>query len=295
MVRQEKLLVGRSEKPTSMRYGFRESIAGERLTFAAHYREGRGKEGELVVFIHGLGCNKDSFQDVWKRDDFKEYSVLVPDMVGFGDSSKPDNWPYSLEAHASSLKKLLETPRYQGKKVHIVGHSTGGTVGLLLAAHLEREGREIASITLAEANLVTTDASSLSRTLNTLPFEDVEKKVLPNLIAGLHQLDDPSLQLWGKQIEHASTKALHETAKSLVAAPIKEDLIQKFSKLLVKKLLYIYGRQGERWNREGIPDTNELLEKGFGQYRIPFVGVDGTHFMLNDNPEEFYDLVLTNL
>ncbi len=39
---------------------------------------------ELLICLHGLGCSSETFRDVWEYPDFDAYSILCPDLPGFG-------------------------------------------------------------------------------------------------------------------------------------------------------------------------------------------------------------------
>ena len=61
--------------------------------------------------------------------------VIVPDLPGFGESEKPSpaRYAYGLEAFVESLVDLVATLGVG--RVSVCGHSMGGAVALMLAAH----------------------------------------------------------------------------------------------------------------------------------------------------------------
>src|SRR5262245_9038744 len=87
-----------------------------------------GSGSPALVLLHGLGVNG----AVWKpliaalRD--WPGRIVVPDFRGHGRS--PHVRPYGVGQHAADIAALFE----QGERVHIVGHSMGGQVGLMLAS-----------------------------------------------------------------------------------------------------------------------------------------------------------------
>ena len=94
----------------------------------------RKRGGELLLLLHGLGCSKESFRDIWFRDELIDYSIMSLDFLGFGDSSKPDKFSYRMEDQASVCAEVMK--EISSKKVHIVAHSMGGAIGLLLPSAL---------------------------------------------------------------------------------------------------------------------------------------------------------------
>lgn len=63
--------------------------------------------GETAKFLNGLG-----------------YTVLIPDQIGFGKSSKPRHYQFSFAALASHTRELMDSLGI--KKSIILGHSMGG-------------------------------------------------------------------------------------------------------------------------------------------------------------------------
>ncbi len=84
-----------------------------------------GGEGETIVLVHGYGGDKDN----WTR--FAKYltpgyRVVVPDLPGFGESSKNPALAYDVTAQARRLREFLSA--IGEKKVHIGGNSMGGHI-----------------------------------------------------------------------------------------------------------------------------------------------------------------------
>lgn len=80
-----------------------------------------------LVLLHGLGVNGAVWKPFVTALDWPG-RVLVPDLRGHGRSAHSRN--YSLAHHAVDVADLL----MPGEAVHIVGHSMGGAVGLVLAS-----------------------------------------------------------------------------------------------------------------------------------------------------------------
>jgi pimeloyl-ACP methyl ester carboxylesterase len=94
---------------------------------------------ELAVMVHGLGGAATNWTDLMGLLDDRLHSV-APDLPGFGWSPPPQDGDYSVRAHARALTALLESVG-DGRPVHLLGNSLGGTVALVVAAtrpHLVR-------------------------------------------------------------------------------------------------------------------------------------------------------------
>ncbi len=95
------------------------------------YLEGGSPAGEPLLLIHGFGGNKDNFTRI--ADKLPGYHLLIPDLLGFGNSSKPMEADYRADAQAQRLHELLQ---FKGvdSAVHIGGNSMGGGISVAYAA-----------------------------------------------------------------------------------------------------------------------------------------------------------------
>ena len=114
-------------------------------TGVLHVREtgsagGAGPDSrELAVMVHGLGGAATNWTDLMGLLEDRLHSI-APDLPGFGWSPPPRDGDYSVRAHARALTALLESVG-DGRPVHLLGNSLGGTVALVVAAtrpHLVR-------------------------------------------------------------------------------------------------------------------------------------------------------------
>jgi pimeloyl-ACP methyl ester carboxylesterase len=83
-------------------------------------------EGRALLLIHGMASSSRSWRAVLPELS-KRYRVVVPDLLGHGQSAKPRG-DYSLGAFAVWLRDLLDELGIQ--KVTLVGHSLGGGVAM---------------------------------------------------------------------------------------------------------------------------------------------------------------------
>jgi pimeloyl-ACP methyl ester carboxylesterase len=95
-----------------------------------------GGRGAPLVLLHGFGADKDNFARVAKYLT-PHYRVIVPDHIGFGESSKPPQADYAPRAQAERLRALM---RQLGvTKPHLGGNSMGGHIALTYAALYPQE------------------------------------------------------------------------------------------------------------------------------------------------------------
>src|SRR6187431_637419 len=82
--------------------------------------------GPPVVLIHGMVNSSRHWEAVAMRL-ADSYTVIVPDLIGHGDSATPRG-DYSLGAHAAAIRDLLSALGI--RRASIVGHSLGGGVAM---------------------------------------------------------------------------------------------------------------------------------------------------------------------
>ncbi|HJQ82435.1 MAG TPA: alpha/beta hydrolase, partial [Candidatus Binatia bacterium] len=91
---------------------------------------------EPLLLVHGIGADKDNFSPIapYLRGLGR---VIVPDLPGFGESSKPSDGDYSIETQADRLRELVDGLGLPA--VHLGGSSMGGAIVLAFALrHPER-------------------------------------------------------------------------------------------------------------------------------------------------------------
>ena len=86
--------------------------------------------GPPILFVHGTP----SWSFEWRhliRGLAHDYRCVAPDLVGFGLSSRPRDFPYTPAAHAAALAAFVEQLGLED--LTLVVHDFGGPIGLPLA------------------------------------------------------------------------------------------------------------------------------------------------------------------
>src|SRR5437764_1351928 len=99
---------------------------GERVDIAAKIRR-TGKD--LIVLLHGIGCNKESFSEAFRAKALQAYSICAFDFPGHGKSSRLANELYSLQSYADITNLVISDLAFS--RAYVVGHSMGGAVGVI--------------------------------------------------------------------------------------------------------------------------------------------------------------------
>ncbi|HSX29116.1 MAG TPA: alpha/beta hydrolase [Candidatus Saccharimonadales bacterium] len=102
-----------------------------------------GHGNTTVVLLHGIGASGAVWQSLIRLLEPAEWRVLVPDLLGFGASPKPQWGDYTVHDHAKQVIALLKRAKVKGPVV-IVGHSMGTLIATRIAStNPKRVGRLI--------------------------------------------------------------------------------------------------------------------------------------------------------
>ena len=104
------------------------------------YAENRNVTGKPLLLIHGFGGNKDNFTRI--ADKLEGYHLIIPDLLGFGNSSKPMAADYRADAQATRLHELMQA-KGLSSGVHIGGNSMGGAISVAYAAKYPTEVKSL--------------------------------------------------------------------------------------------------------------------------------------------------------
>lgn len=203
-----------------------------------HYHE--AGDGPAVVFVHGSGPGASgwsNFKGNYEVLAEAGYRVIVPDLIGFGLSSRDDDLEYSWELLRDGLVGLLDALDLE--EVVLVGNSMGGAFCIQLALDIPdrvnrlvlmapggleerevymgmegistmlrimyKEGvtrdsmRSIFKLQLYNESLITDQIiSERFEVYETQPKNILGKIKVPNLSPRLAEISCPVLGLWGR-------------------------------------------------------------------------------------------------
>ncbi len=95
------------------------------------YFENKVSSKYTLLLVHGFGANKENWLSLTNEFD-DEYHIVIPDLVGFGESSKPFDINYTLQKQSDLLFDF--TQKLGIKSIIIVGNSMGGGISLIYAS-----------------------------------------------------------------------------------------------------------------------------------------------------------------
>lgn len=98
------------------------------------YKE-QSSENETLLLIHGFPTASYDWWKVWGQLG-ERFSLIAPDMIGFGYSDKPKSFPYSIMKQADLILNLLEEKGITA--FHILAHDYGDTVAQEILARANK-------------------------------------------------------------------------------------------------------------------------------------------------------------
>lgn len=125
-------------------------------------------EGETLVLLHGFGASKESWNDLVPFLSSR-YSIVVPDLPGFGESSLNSEGNYSVENQVIRLRDFLTALGL--KNIHLAGNSMGGNIA---ASYAKQFSSEIVSLWL----IAPAGVASASKSEFDLYFEKTGENVM---------------------------------------------------------------------------------------------------------------------
>ncbi|MFD0477641.1 alpha/beta fold hydrolase [Nonomuraea thailandensis] len=202
----------------------------------------------------------------WRRTLLPRHRSLLIDLLGFGISDRPQDFPYTLEAHAEALAAGLRKAGVAGASV--IAHSMGGAVATILAA---RHPELVARLILVDANLDPYPRTPVRPGGSGIVAFGEEEFVA----GGWKEVRDRVGPHWWSTMRLADLRALHRTAVSL--AEMSPPTVRELLAGLAIPRAFLHPEGDEPAGAE------ELREAGVRVLEIPESG----HNIMLDNPEAF--------
>ncbi len=233
-------------------------------------------EAPAVVFVHGLGCaSSHDYPEVAAHASLASRRRLLVDLPGHGFSDRPDDFAYTVDAHAEVLAALLAA--VAPGAYDLFGHSMGGAVAIALAA---RAGSRVRRLVLSEPNL-DDGGGAFSRPVAARSEADYvarghDAAVRAAVLGGTSD--------WAATMRAASPLAVHRSAVSLVAGASPTWRARLAAMTMPRTVLF-----GSRSLPD--PDTERLREIGVAVRIVPEAG----HAMANENPSALAEAIAASL
>ena len=243
-------------------------------------------DGELIIFIHGIGGNKENWHDNFEVLS-KNYNVAALDLRGYGESEDFEG-PMNFFDVADDIFNLIS---YLGKKkCHIVGLSMGAQIALYF---YKKYPSLTKSIVLVDAPLGFQDFTESERekfiSLRRKPIEDgTNLKIMAISIANTLIGKKSNKSAYDKLVK--SMEKLHrKTYLKAIDTFVNSTHYNVFPIIDIPVLVVV----GELDNLTPVPMAKEISAKIEGSILevIPNAG----HLTNIENPNKFNKVVLSFL
>ncbi len=185
---------------------------------------------ETILFLHGLAVDSDIWI-TWLPILADRYRIIRVDLRGFGRSFVPaEGAAWSIDAMAGDVLDVLGALGTQ--QVHFVGESTGGTVGLHLAAHHPGCLQTLTMVSAAHRGGTIGRAQALRDDVHGLGMDAWSAKLMPlRFPAGCLS---PAMERWFHDTQRASAP---QACVDLVDMLVQVDLTEALNDVNVPTLL----------------------------------------------------------
>jgi pimeloyl-ACP methyl ester carboxylesterase len=235
-------------------------------------------DGPAVLALHGWGASIDSFWPVAEQLGARGFRVYVLDLPGFGQSAPPPE-PWGVPEYADFVVAYLDSQHLA--RVHLLGHSFGGRISLILGAEYPERVDKIVLANSAGVrppdNLVRDAVVKAAKSVLSLP--------------GLNRLYESARRKAYEQLgatDYLEAGDLRETFVKVIG----QDLLP-YAARISRPTLLIWGDRDEdtplwqaRQLEKTIPDAGLVVFQGAGHFsyleRLPDYLRVVTHFLTHD-------------
>ncbi len=240
-----------------------------------------------VVFVHGLGDSGLSFLEALEHPGLRDINLIIPDLLGYGRSSRAKDGDYTFEAQVRRLWALVRDLELE--RVCVVGHSVGGDLATLMA-DADADGL-VAGIVNIEGDLTPYDIFISSLAVGASERGDFDTwfgtEFREKLVREVWGSKWPSCHRYYASLWFCRPDAFSATAREALARAqalpgrSESEIGAVFARLPMPKAYC--------WGSESVPtETRQFLEA----QSIPNRGFEeAAHWLMIDRGEEFYEFL----
>ncbi len=242
--------------------------------------------GKRIMLIHGWQGYKEMFRTVAQLLVQKGYTVVIPDLRGYGDSDKPEG-DYTSTVFAADIYSLAQELGWLNGFI-LFGHSMGGYIALDYALrHPETLTHLIASNTSAYLK-----RSLLSHFMWWLvirmyrkgKFHQNPEKTAKQLVQ--HAFKTPPSEDWIKEFIESYQKIPQRVGLSAISSCYQTNLEPQLPQITIP-MLVIYSQHDQRDIRKASLQIHKLIGNSHLTV-IPHAG----HFPFAEMPDTLIDAIL---
>jgi len=237
----------------------------------------KGKLPITLIMLHGHGASNEYLRPVFNYPQLTKYSILIPDLVGFGDTPAPEGFSFKMEDQAKAVKQLIEALRIEDEIV-LLGSSMGGTIAVMLGEMLDGKVKGIIN---ADGTIDINDCSAPNQVIATQPYDAYEKTVFWKRLEELKA--SPEYAWVVRSQEKAGPFSCYKSIIDYVQVA-KEDTLTARLAILKVPILAVFGEKN-RGTR-----TSEMKLGAIEGASVVYIPRGG-HVMMSDNPDAYYQAI----
>ena len=238
---------------------------------AINYYE-HGKEGAVLVFVHGWSCDASYWREQVEYFKGKYHMVLI-DLAGHGRSgSEREN--YTMEAFGQDVLAVVKS--IGAEKVVLIGHS----MGALVIAHAARlmPGKVIGLIAVDDLQNVEYPLGEEQFKEMTTPLKEDFKQGVRGFVTGMLRSDKPKVNEW---VINDMSSADPQIALNAMNGSLRGYMTGDVSRLFDELNVRVVAVNSDLW-----PTDVEANRRHIKDFKlIVLAGLD--HFMMLKAPERF--------
>ena len=236
--------------------------------------------GDPVILIHGGGAGADSFGNFGQCYKLfaAEHRVICVDLLGFGNTAKPEDAEYSQPARNRHMIATLEALKLETPAI-MVGNSMGGATSIGVA--VERPDLVRALVLMGSAGL-NRDLGPVQAIVNFDFTRDGMVRLVKALTHGSFQVSDELIDYRTElatrpDVRHAYAATM-QWIKSQGGLHYEEDYIAR----VTQPTLIVHGKNDAVVPIESAYDFLRLIPQSWG-YIVPECG----HWAMIEHPADF--------
>lgn len=238
-----------------------------------------------IILIHGGGAGATAMSN-WQAtlpSFTQNHHVIAPEMLGFGQTDKPEDIAYSQDERVAHLKAFLDVMELDS--VPLVGNSMGGATSLGLAMKWPERVSEL--ILMGSSGLHATITPSMAPILDYDFTIEGMRRLIDALTGPLYTASEDIIQLRHQgsldpDVRRAYSRTMEWIKVSGGLAYAEEDIAKVKTRTLV-----VSGKEDIVSPMAHAIRFLELLDNSTG-YFLPHIG----HWVMIEAPEEFAEIVM---
>ncbi|MGO9555502.1 MAG: alpha/beta fold hydrolase [Syntrophobacteraceae bacterium] len=235
-----------------------------------------GGQGETVLLLHGFACDK-SYWTYFAEPLIRDYHVVIPDLAGFGESTKQLGASYNIDSQVKRLDRFAEVLHLE--RFHLAGNSMGGWIAGIYSA---RFPQKIMTLALLDPWGLMTAKETKSGSQAAWDFIEIGgagdfDKLLPYFFVKPPPMSDSFKK--GLVAQVMAARVYNEAI--VVDITVERLALEPFLPMIQAPVCIIWGDQDRILDVSGVP----ILEKGLKNHQTVIMKDTG-HMPMLEKPAE---------